>query len=670
MRSGIFAVLFMTLTGFLSSHLLQAQQADFQTVNRLIQQQEYEEALPMLEELHREHPGASIFFDHLVEALIYLKRYEEALHQIEARIEAGFHSSSLMIRKGAIYHLTGEREQALEVWNQVAEDAETNMQIYFQLGNVLIERREFDEAVRLYNSARESFDDETLFINELANAHMQSGNFRQAMAEYFRLIERNPNQLSFVQQQLLRASDDNLYRIAALEFEERILQLDQSHQAYHQLHQLYIWLLTETEQFERAYNAAHRFESASPVINYALWSLGSRFLSSRQFELAAEAFHFYTELSDDSVRSRALDELSRTWKMWADYLDSHNLESLQHREELYRKAYDGGMELLDLYPDYERRGRVMVRSAELALEQFGDRELADQWAERLESDDAESYQGEIHYLYGRSALMEGRYDVARQEFARAGRAEGDTDLAERARYYASFGDFLSGEFEFAQIQLRALERQEVSFYANDALKLRMWIQQGLRSDTTGRELSAFAEVLEQLHKGDFTGAFESWLDLEENYQTPLVDNALAELASRSDIRHLPLLFPAVYRHNRNFPSSPLRERMLWEEAVMAEMLMEAGGRQGLETAGGSAFNGEEFLKVRERIGEKGWVDQADWPESQSDLESLYEAIIMEFPQGFYAPYAREKLRSLEQLSELHIMTHLDLQSGNNRTDGT
>jgi hypothetical protein len=45
-----------------------------------------------------------------------------------------------------------------------------------------------------------------------------------------------------------------------------------------------------------------------------------------------------------------------------------------------------------------------------------------------------------------------------------------------------------------------------------------------------------------------------------------------------------------------------------------------------------------------------WMDHIDWPATLDDVEELYEKLILEFPQGFYAPYAREELQHLTRLS--------------------
>jgi len=135
-----FIQLTLFFAGLVSVGLLQAQNTDFQQANRMIQQQNYEEALPVLEQLHKENPEANIFFDRLIDVLVHLKEYETAAEKIDDRISQGYRANQLMIRKGEILHTKGDRETAVEIWNEVILQNERNMQFYYQIGNTMMNR--------------------------------------------------------------------------------------------------------------------------------------------------------------------------------------------------------------------------------------------------------------------------------------------------------------------------------------------------------------------------------------------------------------------------------------------------------------------------------------------------------------------------------------------------
>jgi tetratricopeptide (TPR) repeat protein len=644
-----FYLILFSVSVFLAANTLQAQNNDFQLANRMMQQQNYEDALPILQRLYEENPDANIFFNRLIDCLMNLKDYEAAAELIDERLNEGYHSNQMLIRKGDILHTMGNREEAIQIWDSVIMENNRNMQLYYQIGNVMMNRREFPRAADLYLSAREAFGDPTLFINEVANAQMQSGNFAQAMHEYFQLIRNNPNQMNFVQQRLLRMRDRDLYETASLEIEDHIVDMDINHPAYNQMHQLYIWLLIETEQFQRALIAARQYESRTDVLNYSLYSLADQLVSNNEFELAAEAYQYYTETSNLSIRDRAKDRQAIVYHLWADYLSDYNLEDLQKRNELFQRSYQLGTSLLEESPAYESRENVIVRLAELSLDVFFDTEKARYWIERLEAETGNQNGAHLYYLKGRLALYNQQFTEARQSLTRANRNAEESGLAEKSRYFLSLTDFFAGDFEYATLQLRSLERRNVSYYANDALKLRMWIQEGKRSDTTGTILSEYADMINSLYHGDAGGALNKLIRFMNETTSTLAHNGLVEITTQSDLSKLPKLYSLVKSVNESGSQrSPLRERLLWEQATMAKIFLAAGGIDELIRYYIEA--GPDSPDQISRFEDSDFLEQTDWPGTVADVEELFERLIIEFPQGFYASHAREILQNLTRPS--------------------
>lgn len=630
------------------TNLVQAQSSDFQIANRLMQQQHFEEALPILQRLYDENPNANIFFDRLIDCLVNLKEYEEAIGLIEDRISGGYNSYQLLIKKGELLHINGDNEEAFEIWDFVIEMNTRSMQLYYQIGNTLMNRREYSRAAELYKQARDNFEDNTLFTNEVASAQMQSGNFAAAMNEYVRLIRNNPNQMNFVQQRLLRMRDSELYEIAALEIEDHIVDMEINHPAYNQMHHLYTWLLIETNQFRRALVAARQYESRTEVINYSLYSLASQFLSNNEFELAAEAYQYYTDSTIRNVRNQARDREALVYHTWADYLSDHNIDDLQLRNELFQKSYQLGSELVQDSPGYIQRDRVIVRLAELSLDVFYDKEKVSHWIQELENEEGIRNEANLHYLRGRLALLDQKYTEARQEFSRANRQTEESDLAEKSRYFLSLTDFFSGDFEYALLQLRSLERRNESYYANNALKLRMWIQQGSQVDTSGTLLKEYASIIELLYNGNIEQAFTNFTDFLDKTNNPLLYSGLVELSTHSNIHYIPKLYPVIESINELNSNAPLRERLLWEQASMAKIIVEAGGAEFLVRTTDGLMS--DIINEDQLVSNTYLQEDTEWPAVPEDVEVLYEKLILEFPQGFYAPYAREILQYMTRLS--------------------
>ncbi len=612
-----------------------AQNSEFQLANQFLQEQKFEEALPIFRELNKENPSAYIFFERLTETLINLKEYDEAIEIAQYQIENNHSVTRTAIILAELYHLSGDRNKAAETWNEVLEMNDAGIQTYYQVAGSMSSRREYNQAIELYEQARKRFSNPDLFTNELANTYMQAGQFKKAVNEYFQVVLNSPGQMGYVQQRFLRMRDDLLYETAALELEDFLLDLNRDHTAYSQLYQLLSWLLMETEEYRRAFIFARQYESQTEQTNYSLYSLGNRFASAHQYQLAIDAYSFYTE-SNSSLRFRAMDEMASTYIRWGRHAQQYSLESGDRIAELYGKAYEINEAIIEQAPFYNRIDHVLSSQIDLSLDIFKDKELAQQWYKIL-TGLIESVVDEPAYkLYaeGRIALFNRDFTTARQALTRADRATSRSNLSEQARYYLSLSDFYGGDYEFSEIQLRSLERRSTSYFANNAIQLRMWIKNGTRSDTTGSLLKQVGEGLHYIHTGKYKEAIDVLTPILSNPAHPFSDDVTIELAKTIPDRLQPLIYQLLDQQVSSQPNSPLRERILWEKARSAENLAQ------LYRSSPELFNSEEVRTTENAFFE----GNGSFNLSKERIDEMYEQILLEFPGGFYAQHAREKLQ--------------------------
>ncbi|MEX0660246.1 MAG: tetratricopeptide repeat protein [Balneolaceae bacterium] len=625
---------FLFLILFTFPGIASAQNSEFQLANRLLQEQKFEEALPIFRELNENTPSAYIFFERLSETLINMKRYDEAIEIAHNQIDNNHSVIRTKIVLAELYHLNGDKQQAEETWNDVLERDGAGIQSYYQVAGSMSSRREYNQAIHLYEQARERFNNPDLFTNELANTYMQAGDFERAVNQYFQVVKNSPGQMGYVQQRFLRMQDDALYETAALELEDFLLDLDRDHTAYSQLYQLLSWLLMETDEYRRAFIFARQYESQTEQTNYSLYALGNRLTSAQQFELAVDAYSYYTE-SDSGQRFRAMEEVASTYIQWARHMEQYSLESSRRVRELYQNAYEINESLLEEAPYYNRIDRVLSSQIDLSLDIFKDSELAERWYNMLANLD-ENVDEPAYKLYaeGRLALFNKDFTTARQALTRADKATSRSNLSEQSRYYLSLSDFYAGDYEFSEIQLRSLERRNTSYFANNAIQLRMWIKNGLRADTTGSSLKMLGDGLHSIHTGKYNEAIDDLEPILSDPSHPFSDDITIELAKTIPDQYQPLVYQFLDEQITSQPNSPLRERMLWEKARSAENLAE------LYNSSPELFESEELQITEEQFFE----GNESFNLSKEVIEEMYEQILLEFPGGFYAQYAREKLQ--------------------------
>lgn len=631
------ALLLFNLAGGTQSIQAQDSNAYF-IANQMLQQQEFERAFEMFYELHRQNPENFLFLDKATESLINLKQYDKAVEITRNAENKPYYPAKAGIKLGEIYHISGDTLKAFDTWDRVQNNNPQNLEIYLSLARAMRDRRAFNRAIETYKDASELFSDATVLSSELANTYMKAGKYEESIREYLKLIKENPDRINYVQSTLLRFNDEYLYDIAILEIGDFLEELPGSHPSYRDLHQLELWLLLERELYERALATAKQFEESQPYTTYSLYGLGARLLSERKFELAEQAYRYYVDKDIEAAKYQSLEEISSVYIEWADYLSDFNLSDYKKRDSLYVKAYNTLTNLEKQAPNYRNIDRVYITQAELALDHLHNPADAEKYLGKLQQQADSSNLAQRNYIQGRIYLYESNYSRARIAFTKSNKEVRLGDLAEKTRYYLALTDFYAGDYEFAKIQLNALERQTTSYFANDAVQLRVWIQDGLQADSTGAILDPFAKAVEYFSQGVTDSALNVLGTVfSENSFNPLSDEALLELSSHLTTETAALAYRHIVRYLNSAGSySPLRERLMWEKARIADQVI---------TNNNLSFRDWSTSNIPDNLSDEN--ESISLPVNAGQVIALYEEILLEYPQGFYASYARTRIEELQ-----------------------
>ncbi|GAB5408247.1 MAG: hypothetical protein BalsKO_06120 [Balneolaceae bacterium] len=626
MKKTIFFISFFILIGNFQPLLAQINN-QFQIANRLIQQQRYEDALPILERVTNQEPEIFIFFDRLIECHTQLKQYDTAIDLIKTKINKGENIGQSNILLGKLHHLQGDTTLANSVWENNLNQFPNQLQLYLTTADAMMDRKEYGQAIEVYKKGRIVFKNSQLFMSDIPNAYMQAGEYENAISEWLEIIKLNPQQSSTIQRMLLRYNDPLLYDITILELEDQILNMALTDPSYTTFYELQIWLLLENKLYRRAFSTAREYESLTSNFNFSLFNVGRKLSENNEFDLSIAAFNYYIESSFGEIKWRAEEEKASIYTKWAKYLDDYSLDFFGKKDSLFHLAVELLDNLTEQTQTYSRIDKVYLKKAELSLDFVFDIEAAKEATKLLKMQPNMYESAEAGYLDGRIYLAQQEYTSARIAFTRSNKKAGVGEIAEKTRYFLALTDFYAGDFEFAKIQLKSLGRQNTSFYANDALELRLWVQEGLAADTTGESLKEFANAHYQLSVGEKEMASDYLFAIANSEaNTPFKDDAYLMLTEVTDISTGEYV-SKISNYLENSPYLSLNERLLWERAKIADLTYSTVLNHYTISEDTNYEPVVSDIKIEEVI-------------------DYYEQLILKYPQGFYAPYARKRLSEL------------------------
>lgn len=587
-----------------------------------MQQQNYEAALPVFKRLVENNPTEYYFFDRYIECFVQLKQYDEGLDAIASlEIPTNF-QSQLNVLEGQLFYFKGDTSKAFSIWNSNLEKNSRDLQIYIQTANVMSELKEFERSVKVLRSARDTFNNQQLFYNDISNTLLQAGNYEGAIGEWIDWLIAQPDQISNIQRSLLRFNDPLLNDITILEIDDKLNEIAINDPSYSTLFRLQIWLLQENKLYRRALASATAFESSTSNYNYSLFQLGRSLRRNKEFELAIQAFDYYISRAEGNLKWQSQEELAKVYTEWAKQVTDYNLDYNNQKSTLFSNALDQLNLIIANAPNYRYISRVLLLKSEIVLDYLHDLDAAKNILSQLKELNTEAETAEELYIQGRIEITKKEYAQARISLTKSNKKAEIGDLAEKTRYFLALTDFFSYDFEFATIQLKTLGRQNTSYYANDALELRLWIQEGLNADTTGSSLEAFGDAYFETITGNYEAAKTKYLSfIDNNPTTTLYDDIVIQLSKNPtfDVASSFEQTNTILSNNSNVSN---RERLMWERATFAYQAYE------------KLLSDSEYTP--------------GFPVTLSLVQSYYEELILDYPQGFYAPYARKRLTELSK----------------------
>jgi len=651
-RSIILCLLFTT-----TAAVSFAQQAgSFQYANQLLQQGNYEEALEIYQQILHQNPDNVPVIERKTSTLVRLKRYEEAVKLLSGFIERNAGYPNLTVKVGEIYHIQGERDKALAWWDQIIEDNKQNVQVYRLVAETMVERREHERAAYLYRDAREVMQNDQMFGFDIAQNFTAAGNYEETMREYSHLLTVNPGFISAIQRQIARYDDEFYKDTGIMELEEASRSLRAGSEAWVSHRQMLIWLYNERELYRRSFATASSLEESLGGESYPLFELGTRLVNLNQYELAQDAFERYTNDPDHELYAEARKHLAQLNIRHARYLKEYNLDFGSKADTMYETAYRLLSELNETKPNYRGMGEIRAILVEISLDYLQDSTRAMEWYTAFEAN-ARGSGDEIlgNYLHGRILTFQQDFTQARLSLSRANRASGTGEMAHKTRFFLSLNDFLAGDFDYAQLQMRSLQRQATSYYANDALRLRSVLQEGIVKDSTTAELKKYAKAIYQQNSGEYTEALQTLKHFTDfSSSLPLQTEAIL-LASQIMKPYAPdTAFYLLDAFLHSGLGSSQKERVNWERARLADALIHVDEEYSEPSAEMeqvlSAYKDTESLKQAADRFKPGSAEGGSLARTLdiAQVSQLYEDLIISFPNGFYASAARERIRGLQQ----------------------
>ncbi len=494
-------------------NLLLCAQTDFDLAENYYDKGEFEKALFIYQKLHKEAPSNSNFAFRIIEVQQELQHFEEAdafiNHQQSLR-----NNPQMLVEMGYNFQLQNKLEQASVYFKKAIAIAKATPAYCYSIALRFEEHSLVDEAIEVYKLAINQTN-KTSYEYRLAGLYAQKKDVQNMFLSYLNFTENNPTFLS----QVYRLFDDYISENPEAEYNQilrKILlkKLQTSPAIFWS--QMLSWLYTQQKDYQKALLQEKSIFRRNPSSLHGVINVGFRAKSDQVFEVTVDAFNFIIQNAQDSKLTieahRQLIEL--------DLIRSspQDLNQIQSKYNSLFEIYGRSSETLALQLSYAHFLALYLHDYPEAISFLKNAINTQLSANEL---------GRIKLKLADVLIIDEQFNKALLYYAQVYTTLRNSPLAQEARFKSARASYYSGDFEWAESQLKVLKSSTSQLIANDALELKLLITDHKFGDSLQSPLRQYAKADLLNHQNKKIEAIEVLNKLILEHSThAIVDQAL------------------------------------------------------------------------------------------------------------------------------------------------
>ncbi|MEM6326968.1 MAG: tetratricopeptide repeat protein [Bacteroidota bacterium] len=523
------------------------------------------QAVNLLEDLYDENRASLPVWSRLLSAYEADRRFEDALALIDARIADLGASVHLLTQRGTALYKAGRLDDAAVAWDEAVAFAPDQEHTYRTVSNGISSLRLFGEAAAVLDAGRDRLGNEDLFRLELAHLYGLSGEYEQSARFYLEVLAVSPENVRTVQARLARLTES----VGALDGFDVALREAVAEDPFNAaFREMEAWVALERGEYGRALSATRATDRLVDRDGFAVFNFAELALAAGALDEADQALDVILDryangpLVPPSLlrRARIAEERAR---------EAGESAASDAPTPLYDRARDAYAQFADDHSGHPDATEALRRLADLYLDVYRAPDEAEEALDRLIASTFDpATVGKAKLDLGIVALQRGDLFEARDRFQSIEDRIRTGPQAEQARYEMAMIDFYEGFLFSALARAEAMDDNTAADVANDAVSLRLTLDENAGPDSTNRALRTYGRAALLHRRGLHTDALVTLDSLQaDDPNHPLADEVLVLRAHvLRDLGRYDEALAALARVPEEHPRSYFLDRALFQTA--------------------------------------------------------------------------------------------------------
>lgn len=441
---------------------------------------EFEKAVVSYEELLKNYPANSIFFQKIVECYQQLQQFDKAEKALQARLEK-FKQSNLLIELGYNYQLQKDDAKAKKYYEQAIDKISKNVNEAYGIGFAFERKSLLDYALLAYKTATE-IEPRLTFNSQMAVIYGQQGKTDLMIETYLVEAYQNPQNLPLIQSQLSRFMNEDADETFNDTLRKSLLLRAQKTQDIF-WNDFLSWFFIQQKEYGKAFIQQKAIYKREPESFSNIVNLGQMAIEDNDQEAATEILTFVLQNTNDI--DLIIQANSYLMEMKID--NSQEKDYVAISQELDKLITEFGVSpytlpLLRLQANFSAFQLKKPEEAKTILKNV------------MEMDLSRNQTAEVKMELADILLFEEKFNQALIYYSQVENDMSGDVLGQEASLKTAKTSYYKADFEWANHQLKVLKSASTQLIANDALDLFLLISDNTVEDSTQTALKKFARA--------------------------------------------------------------------------------------------------------------------------------------------------------------------------------
>jgi len=465
---------------------------------------EFEKAIISYEDLLKNQPANSFYFQKLVESHQQMQHFDVSEKLLQDRLDK-YKQASLLVELGYNFQLRKDASKAKKYYDQAVEKIKENPSNVYTIANAFEKKTLLDYALQSYKLAV-SIEPKMNFNYQMAVLYGQSGKTDLMIETFLDESFANPNSTVMIQNQLSRFMTEEAEETFNTSLRKSLLLRAQKNQDIF-WNQFLSWFFVQQKEYSKAFIQEKAIYRRDPDSFSNIVNLAQLALEENEEETAQEIFGFVLENTQD----QDLQILANYYLMEAKIKKApeKNYPALKAELDLLVKKFGitpYSLQLQILQAHYttfnmknpEEGKAILKRTLELPLNKYQSADVKMELADIL--------------------LYEEKFNQALIYYSQIEEDLKNDPIGHEASLKAAKTSYFKTDFEWALKQFKELKSASTQLIANDALELFLLINDNTVADSTQVGLKKFARGDYLLYQNKNKEALEQFQSILKEYK--------------------------------------------------------------------------------------------------------------------------------------------------------